>query len=144
MLRCPLHLACPHLLLALHFHGALLLLHLQRTLLLHPLLLLDRLFAGPLLRLRLDLPLLLRLLLAGALLCRLLPFALLCLCLRLPLLLQLLLARTLPGLVLNLLRPHRRRTLLRCRMDLGLRRPLHGSHHRQASRRRCTRARFGP
>lgn len=87
-LRCPLYFACAHLLLTLHLHGALLLLHLHRALLLPPLLLLDRLIARPLLRLRLDLLLLLRLLFARALLCRLLPFALLCLCLRLPLLLQ--------------------------------------------------------
>lgn len=70
-LRCTLHRALAHLLLALHVHGTPLLLHLHRTLLLH------RLFAFALLRLHLRLPLLLHLLLADALLHGLFALALL-------------------------------------------------------------------
>src|SRR5690348_3539957 len=118
-LGCPLHLPLTHLLLTLHFHGALLLLHLHRALLLHCL------FALTLLRLQLHLVLLLHLLLTGALLHCLFALTLLCLHLRLALL----------RLCLALLRLDVRLTRLRrCVLGGGLWRAFHRSHDGQASR----------
>src|SRR5690348_2109944 len=126
-LRCPLHLPLTHLLLTLHFHGALLLLHLHRALLLHCL------FALTLLRLQLHLVLLLHLLLTGTLLRGLfVALTLLCLHLRLALLRLFLALLHLPP---ELLRLDVRLTLLRrCTLGGRLRRAFHRLHHGQASR----------
>lgn len=135
-LRCPLHLPLTHLLLTLHFHGALLLLHLHRALLLlhlHRALLLHCLFALALLRLQLQLVLLLHLLLTGTLLRGLfVALTLLCLHLRLALLCLFLALLHLPP---ELLRLDVRLTLLRrCTWGGRLRRAFHRLHHGQASR----------